>query len=239
MGKIRPAKFPRKQDSESRNHTRMKKNLLHAFCSLVAFGALQHPTHATVVYQNTTGDLNLFLGAGLFEVGDEIILGPGGSSVTNFTFQYSLTALSGNEQARVRFYKNDGALFNGFATPGSVVFDSGNFNIAAFGTGAHTLRFDTDFGSGLLVPNDFTWSVQFAGIETNESAGPALFNPVTVGGNYNDYWDKGTNGWELKQWQGNPMNFAARFEAVPEPSTLALGLIGGAAALILSRRNKR
>ncbi|MDQ3014161.1 MAG: PEP-CTERM sorting domain-containing protein [Acidobacteriota bacterium] len=223
----------------------MKKNHLKRLaCSLIALSTLcsNSVTQATVVYQNTTGDLVTFLNSGLAEVGDEIVLAPGGRTLTNFTFQYSLTASSGNETVRLRFYNNNGPAFNGFASPGTNFFDSGAFNISGFGVGAHTLIYDSDFGAGLTLPDRFTWSVQFAGIGVGETAGPDLFNPVTVGTNLNDYWDNGTNGWTLRSNPdpiNNPINFAAIAQVVPEPSTVALGMIGCVTLWTLRRRNRR
>ena len=193
-------------------------------------------TQAEVVYQNTTGDLNTMLNPGAFEVGDEIILAPGAGAITNFTFQYT-ASFTGTRQAQLRFYENNGPLSSGFSSPGTNFFDSGQFPIPS---GNNTLVFDTDFGAGLVAPNHFTWSVQFFGLTGGDSAGPALFDPVTVGTNYDDYWDYNGSAWTLRQsTNGVPINFAAQVEAVPEPSTIALGVLGCVAGWGLSRWLRR
>jgi hypothetical protein len=215
----------------------MKTMLKNAVCFSIATAALTfaQSVKADIVYQNTTGDTLTTLNPGAFEVGDEIILAGNQRSLTNFTFQYTLTGDSG-ATAQVRFYKNDGTPFNGYATPNSVFYDSGTFSIES---GSHTLIFD-DFGGPITLPDDFTWTVQFSDVADGETVGPDLFNPVTVGGNYNDYWQNNGGSWVLLQTtNGVPVNFAAQVEVVPEPSTIALGLLGCSMLVGFSRRNRR
>ena len=217
----------------------MKLKLTRTAGALLTASAifLSNAAQAEIAYQNTTGDLNTLLNPGTFEVGDEILLAYGGGVITNFTFQYT-ASFSAARQAQLRFYQNDGPLMSGFSSPGTMFFDSGLFSV---GTGSHTLIFDTDFGAGLVAPGNFTWSVQFFGLTGGDTAGLDLFNPVTVGNNYNDYWDNNGTGWTLRQDTNAipiPINFAAQVEVIPEPSTVALGLFGCAMAWGLSRRKR-
>ncbi len=191
---------------------------------------------AEYVYRNSTVDLNTRFNPGLIEVGDEIILGGTLRNLTHFDFQYYGISFSGNEQARVRFYLNDGTAFGGdtnYLRPSTVFYDSGLFNISA--TARSTLNFDLSL-DGIVLPERFTWSVQFTGISGGESAGVDLYGPPSVGSSFNDYWynDTGT-GWEPRT-NGVPINFAAQFQAVPEPSTWALGVVGGLCGFFLLRR---
>lgn len=215
----------------------MKTKLNRATIAILAATGilLANTTQAEIVYQNTTGDLSTLLNPGSFEVGDEILLAYGGGVITNFTFQYT-ASFSGDRLARVRFYENNGPLVSGFASPGSNFFDSGIFSI---GSGSQTLTFDTDFGSGLAAPDHFTWSVQFFLVDSGDSAGLDLFNPVTVGNNFDDYWDNNGSVWTLRQsTNGIPINFAAQVEVIPEPSTVALGIFGCVLAWGISRRKR-
>src|SRR5882762_5761803 len=126
---------------------------------------------ATTIYDNSVNDLFTRFNPGTTEVGDEIILGSTERYLTDFSFEYygTNTASPGNisfagpVQARVRFYLNDGAAFNTYLTPVTVVYDSGWFG--GFGpTARNTLNFTagSDFPvSGLYLPvsSNMTWSV--------------------------------------------------------------------------------
>ncbi len=188
-----------------------------------------------LVYDNSTIDQNVRFNPGTNEVGDQVTLAGTARGVKNFTFEYWGTNFIGNdEQARVRFYKNNGAASpQGALAPGTVLFDSGWFSIVA--TNRATLIF-TDFSSGggavvpLMagLPDSFTWSVQFSGLGPGESAGVDLYGPPTVGGRYSDYWDNTGSGWELRTNSVPPfteINFAAKITAVVQPS-LAIALSG-------------
>src|SRR6266851_219171 len=104
---------------------------------LVAVGSIFcSPTlRATIIYDNSVNDLFTRFNPGTIEVGDEILLGSTERYLTNFSFEYYGTntaspgnvTFAGSVQARIRFYQNDGAPFNGYATPGSVIYDSGWF----------------------------------------------------------------------------------------------------------------
>lgn len=194
-----------------------------------------------LIYDNSTIDRNVRFNPGTNEVGDQITLGGTARWVTDFTFQYWGTNFLGNpypdEQARVRFYKNDGAASpQGAPTPGTVLFDSDWFSIGA--TNRATLVF-TDFRSDALVPlsaglpDTFTWTVQFSGIGIGESAGVDLYGPPTVGGRFSDYWDNTESGWQLRTNSVAPfteINFAAKITAVVQPK-LAIALSGNQVVL--------
>jgi hypothetical protein len=98
------------------------------------------------------------------------------------------------------------------------MFDSGAFPIPATPAGRATLIFD-EFQIEALVPlrvplpNSFTWSVQFSGLSTNDSAGVDLYAPPVIGSTYNDYWQQETNRWALKT-NAVPMAFASRLYTV-------------------------
>ncbi|MCX6896589.1 MAG: hypothetical protein NTZ16_14065 [Verrucomicrobia bacterium] len=188
--------------------------LLFAACSATA----------TVVYDNASNDLGVNFNPGTNEIGDEVVLAGTDRYVTNFIFQYYATNLVGNEEIRVRFYKNDGPpSSSGPLTPGTVFYDSGFFNIGAFGsTPRATLVFDRTTlqqynGNDILAPDSFTWSVQFKNMGAGGSFGETLYNPPTVGQNYNDYWDNTGIEWQLKTNLSTAISFAARIEATAFP----------------------
>jgi hypothetical protein len=204
---------------------------------------------ATVVFNNTTGDLLERFNPALVEIGDEIVLAGTARVATNFVFQYYGENFSGDEVARVRFYQNDGFPSSGVPSPGLVFYDSGPFSISA--TPRSTIAFDFTTlkagnkfnpGQSFTLPNSFTWTVQFYNPDGNAGyqAGVDLYNPPTAGWDYNSYWDNDPlNGWLLKTNASYAMNFGARLEAVvPEPNTIVLGL-GGALLVLLFRAGLR
>jgi hypothetical protein len=174
------------------------------------------------------------------EFGDQILLNTGGlpaATLDTMSFEYSLSSgSSGNEQATIRFYSNDGTS----GKPGTKVFDSGAFNIAPANRGTLQL---SGAGFNPTVNNNFTWTVSFTGIDNGESATLSLYGPPTVGNGYSDYWEWTGTDWSLKTISGvEDASFGATFTgtAVPEPSTLAWALTYGLVILgaIIWRRFK-
>ena len=214
-----------------------------ALCAGTAFSA----SAATTIYDNSQHDLLTRFSPGIAEAGDQIVLAdPGARLLTKFSFEYyglnSVTpgSFSGSINARVCFYLNDGPLFNGYATPGTMFYDSGLFavgNPTTRNTFVFTAGADFPAG-GLFVPgNEMTWSVQFSGMGANDEVGVDIYNPVVVGQNYPDYWQNSGGGWSLMT-NSVPMNFAAYMEAIPEPSGVALTVMGlGILAVVRWRRN--
>jgi hypothetical protein len=167
----------------------------------------------------------------LVEYGDEIILDSTQGeivecTITSLTFEYVGVNFSGNEQARLRFYLNDGPFYGTAGRkPGTLVYESAPFNIVGSPTGYAYRK------GGLslpLMPGRFTWTIEFLGLSGNESAGLSIYNPPRLGNNYNDYWERAGSDWMLKTVPGFPMNFGALIEAsdviyapIPEPTSLA------------------
>ena len=180
----------------------------------------------TLVYDNSVHDLSYRFDPGPLEVGNEIILGGSARYASQFSFEFWGSSKAGYDfegdvQARVRFYGNDGPLSSsGYASPGTVIYDSGSFPIPATPAGRATLIFD-EFQIDAVVPlrtplpNSFTWTVQFSGLSTNDSAGVDLYAPPVLGNTYDDYWENDTGQWNVKT-NAVPMEFAARFSAVSQ-----------------------
>lgn len=199
---------------------------------LCAAGGLR----AASVYDNSVNDYRVRFDPGTLEVGDEIILAGTARYLTNFSFEYWGTSTAGNRfngtvTARVRFYRNDGAPFNGYATPGTVFYQSVWFPVQP--TTRNTLVYSAggDFPlQGLLLPEtNFTWSVQFQGLGSGDAAGVDIYSPIVIGEGYPDYWERSGAGWELKTNNVAPMNFAARLQASEVPVVnlqISVSLIG-------------
>jgi hypothetical protein len=143
------------------------------------------------------------------EYGDEIVLGTNITShvLTQFQFEYygDFTP-TGDEKADVRIYKNDGPLTaDGIPMPGTVLYDSGPFNISTnYETWTSTFL-------DITLPDDVTWTVQFSGLKQTQGdrAGLLFQNPPTVGSSYNDAWQRTDTAWKTVVFS-QPANFAAR-----------------------------
>ena len=217
--------------------------------------AASQAANTTLLYDNyATTDVtqNRFkIGSGI-EIGDEVVLAlnrvaPADRKVGSFSFEYYGLNFSGSEQARVRFYSMTGS-----HQPSSVIWDSGL--VALPGTDASRVTF-TDFVTGAVVPltgfipQNVLWSVEFSGVgglgKTSE-AGLDVYGPPVVGSGLDTYWQKFSGVWKECQKVGSdstPMSidFGSQFAAVPEPSTIALGVLGllGLAGAALRRRMSR
>jgi len=209
---------------------------------------------------STTGTGTEFYGVGTsisnghrgYEYGDQITLPSEGYSFTGLTFDYYSASLGGSMNLSI--YANDGAVISGAASPGTKLLSIPNIGISS---GVNTATFDysqyvAQYGQ-LKLPKNFTVTVSFSGATSAADKGLLLGGAVStagqphlnVGVSGNDFWQKtgpGSGDWALRQLSSTtPANFKMNITAnVPEPTTVALGVVGaafvGAAAL---RRNRR
>ena len=203
--------------------------------ALLSWAFLQSTTgFASIVYDNSTSDLNrsYFAGNGV-EFGDEIFLQGADRTITEFRFEtYLSSGPSGNEIGQLFLRLNDGPSEGGSGrnTPGTVFYQSPTFKLG-------TLR-QTVIVSGLSVTvpgnaDHFTWSVVINGIDTGEQTGLLLYDNPTIGSSYADFWKNDGGQWNtfLVDGGATQANFAAQIRAVPEPSTLAMGVAGALVVL--------
>ena len=228
----------------------LKRSICSAVGGLwVALIATAGAQPAQVIFNNSTNDLGVRFNPGTAEVGDQIKLGgdPAFRNLTLFTFEYwgtntaNPSALSGDVKAQVRFYLNDGVDFNTYASPGTKFWDSGLFDINPTERSQLVFTGGTDFGGGALVlpAEEFTWTVQFFGMDLTDSVGLDLYSPPTVGQDYPDYWSYNGSSWLLLTNQIGPMSFGATMSAVPEPSSMMLSLMGGTGLLLAAGRLRK
>lgn len=219
----------------------MKTNLRNWTKVLAVFGSLAAVAvtsqAASIAYNNSTTTLNQFLGS-TNEFGDQIKLAgnPKERNIIQFRFEYYLAhGASGDEKGQFRLYENNG--LNG--APGTLLFESDPFSLRP-GYGSVSIGDPATGDLNVFAPiDDLTWTVQFSGVTGNEVAGLTMYDPPSVGSSFNDYWEKANGTWGTKTFTGPDApvaNFGATVTAVPEPSTIALGLLGAAALLIRRRK---
>lgn len=155
------------------------------------------------------------------ELGNAISLAlPAGSyGITKFQFEaYSPAA----GQGTLRFFDGTGA------APGAQIGSDATFNISS---GYHTISYGNVDGSAFTsLPSSFIWTVSF----NTAGAGLVLTGPPTVGSAQNAYFEHTTgsaNDWQnyLIDGGASVATFSARVTAIPEPSTISLGLMAIAA----------
>jgi hypothetical protein len=99
----------------------------------------------------------------------------------------------------------------------------------------------------LQLPSNFTVVFSFSGISSLNTFGFQLFNPPAVGTNYGDYWVN--NGTELSpNWglytnsvgsSALGMQLVGSPDPVPEPSVIAMGVVGGLLMAHMIRRRRQ
>jgi hypothetical protein len=184
-----------------------------------------------VIYDNSIN----YLGQFFFtpnEFGDQIVFSATEPerTITNFKIEYYVDPVmaDNNETVQVRLYQNDGV----GQSPGTLLYDTGIFSIAS---GINYVNLQN---MNLRVQDGLTWTVLFGGIDPGDTAGLLLFDPPTIGTSFNDFWEKSGADWGTKTIAGVNANFGAQVIAVPEPSTVALMLLGSLAGLGLMLRRR-
>jgi hypothetical protein len=198
---------------------------------------------ATTIYDNSALGSDLAQGYSTTnEFGDQIILdtSTGERIITEFSFEYFGVGASANAQVTLRFYLNDALNGEGFWGPGTLLWsDTSDPLVGIPPTGRATLWWQPN----VFIPaNEFTWTVEFTGLSiAGGTWGLDIYDPPTVGNNYDDYWEHDALGnWLLKTNKFNvPMNFAARAEAVPEPHAAVLGLAGALAIFVFRAKLRK
>ena len=204
----------------------------------LAFKAQAQIDGPEVIYRNGSDPILGFYAPAdnSLEYGDEIAFDGTNRLLTSLKLEYFSSEATGSMVVRIRQMDGDQVAGAGAATfkPGSIAYDSGSIDI---GANFNTLVIDqlpsNVLGSRVLV------SVQLSGIAAGQQVGPLLRNPPIIGASADDIWiSDGAGDWALASIPGATANFAVEIVAVPEPATVLLSVLGGA-ALFGFRRFKR
>ena len=209
-------------------------NSLSQFKSLAVAAALLSSAIAgqaqTQVIYNNTGDPVLGTYAPTdksLEFGDQIILDGDARVVTEFSLVYYSSEAAGD--AIVRFRSNTGSNLE----PDEILFETDHIPLEA--------NFNTIEIEGIGVPisgDTFTFTIEFD-VAGTQDVGLILRNPPSIGSSFDDVWVQADTGdWATRNIPLATANLAAQIGAVPEPSTIALSILGALALCGAARRRK-
>ena len=148
------------------------------------------------------------------EFGDQIDLATSNTNryLGKFTFGYYLSEqATGKEKLKLRFYMNDGPK----GAPKSVLFEVPTLIPLSKGFNSAVIE-----NVPILLPDSFTWTVEFVGVSDQVTAGLLIYHPPTVGFSLDDFWERVDGNFILKRVQGKPTNFSAQviaFNSLPGP----------------------
>lgn len=176
-------------------------------------------------------------------IGDDVTLGGTERDVTQFKIALSSTGPVAIDRLDVWFYKNDGPDWTGIIrAPGTELWSASKSQIEV--NGRTTVTFDAP---NITVPDSFIWIAYARSADgTASPAGLATYDPPTIGGSADGFWDHNIGSSEDADgkwyWQdfapdGVVANFGAEIIAVPEPASILLLAMGGA-AVIRTRRSR-
>lgn len=204
----------------------------------LAFQAQAQIDGPEVVYRNGSDPITGFYAPAnnTVEYGDEIAFDGTNRLLSSLKLEYFSSEATGSMVVRVRQMDGDPVAGAGAATfkPGTIAYESPSIDL---GSNFNTLVID-EIPSPVLGSR-VTVSVQLSGLAAGQQVGPLLRNPPIIGQSANDIWiSDGAGDWALATIPGSAANFAVEIVAVPEPATVLLSILGGA-ALFGFRRFKR
>ena len=183
-------------------------------------------TNVKTLYNNSTtrsGPFTGIQGGDETWIGDEVNLAGTNRFMTGFSFELFAVATVGLT-LDVELRLNDGPPFNGYQTPGTLVYCYYGVNLA--NSAGSTLNFDAtdlddfdglpDGGSFIPGVSALTLAVRYHFNGGGGVAGVALYDPPAVGSSYRDFWEQEDQQWKLKFSTNQTVNFGMRIETTPE-----------------------
>jgi len=235
----------------------MNLNNIQKFGCICAVTALGFQAQGDTIYDSYSSyNGHAFSLANNQEIGSELNLNSSSWNLSSFSIEYysPSATLASTVGVKVRFYLNDGAPSSGFASPGTLFYDSGWFynTIAGSipGNGFHSIFYTSsdlyndsliNLPPGYTLPTDFTFTVSFTGLDDDNMVEIPLADNVTgqPATTFGDYWSNSGGTWSLLN-NAAPANFVGNFVgAVPEPSTYLLSAVGGVLLLGVNKLRKK
>jgi PEP-CTERM motif len=172
------------------------------------------------------------------EIGDDITFIGTARTVTEFDLEYFITP-DAAAIGQVKIYATDGGPTPQGALPGTLLFTSSPFLLEAAnpnvsGFGKATFKDFTPFD----VPDTVVWTLTITGLTGTDKAGLIFAGPAEIGTTADRFYQKSGTEWVINDTPLEFDGFAAKFTAVPEPSTWAL-LFGGLGALSFWARRRQ
>jgi hypothetical protein len=214
------------------------------FAVIATLGAACLSSRAATLYQAndpTLTDIYSATSSANGEIGDEVVSTDTGWQFTGISIKYSANyALAGGLTFTI--YPNTGPVIQGFPSP-----DRSNplFQITTdIQSGNNVLSVNYSLGD-FYLPKDFTFTLKFAGLTGPNDAGVFFGGPSTSAksSSGDDVWTStgpAANDWALNHLSGGYGNLNAVITAnAPEPSSIALGVVGAAAIGFAAFRRQR
>lgn len=164
------------------------------------------------------------------EIGDDITFVGTARTVTEFDLEYFITP-DAAAIGQVKVYAVDGGPTPQGPLPGTLLFTSVPFLLEAAspnvsGFGKATVKDFTPFD----VPDTVVWTLTITGLTGTDKAGLLFAGEAEIGATADRFYQYTGTDWVINDTPLEFDGFAAKFTAVPEPSTWAL-LFGGLGAL--------
>lgn len=158
------------------------------------------------------------------QYGDEILLAGSDRIISAFEFEYYAN-FNRNAGLTFRIYAQDGTVIDGQRAPGTLLYST---SLDVF-EGGRVAGIRFDYNPANLLPDRFTYTVDFETLAPGEQAGLIVPGGIpSVGYSSNDFWEKtgpGDNDWTLRNFgSDHTANFTATVRTAPQPSTLRMSV---------------
>lgn len=170
-----------------------------------------------VIYDNSNSLLGRYAPETV-EYGDQIDLEGTARTLTELSYSYyARFQPTGAQVMKVRLYSNEAQYDDYRKSPTTLLYESGLIPVK--------LGYNSQKLSNLQVPlpqYTVTFTIEFFGFTTDDTAGLLLYSPPAVGFSFNEFWRRSPNGnWEVIRYSTTDVslkaNAALRLVAVPQP----------------------
>ncbi|MBE3097996.1 MAG: PEP-CTERM sorting domain-containing protein [Planctomycetes bacterium] len=182
---------------------------------------------AEVVFDNTVNPTGYYkhLSDSFLEMGDDATLAGTARAVTRVTIGFYSVSSGSFAHLSLHLYDKSLVPLGDPITLANVAFGEDTFPKVSFEVPYYT------------APDSLIWTLSYTGSTFASPPGPTVCNPPTVGSSEVTFMVDRGSGLHTEITSGAPANFCARIEAVPEPATLAILALGGAALMAWRKKN--